>query len=170
MFCIRCLPHPEQLSIRVGVSTWIAALTAALSTGYFCGGGGGGFEAGGVWFGLSIIYLFILSVCSLSAHYLLCKVLKRALESSATDFVAARAGVTQCYSSPMRYSCPSGCQGDYCHGNLSFSVLTEGVLLVRKPSTECELWKCAVSWVIPTIFEMFIYDEVSLSQNEQLKE
>ena len=41
MFRIRCLQQ-EQLSVRVGVSTWIAALTATLSTGHFCEGGEGG--------------------------------------------------------------------------------------------------------------------------------
>lgn len=62
MFRIRCLQQ-EQLSVRVGVSTWIAALTATLSTGHFCEGGGGG---GGVRGG-SLIWLehnlFVYLVC-----------------------------------------------------------------------------------------------------------
>ena len=45
MFRIRCLQQ-EQLSVRVGVSTWIAALTATLSTGHFGEGGGGGGSRG----------------------------------------------------------------------------------------------------------------------------
>jgi len=52
MFRIRCLQQ-EQLSVRVGVFTWIAALTATLSTGHFWGGGrlGRRFRNGGslIW-------------------------------------------------------------------------------------------------------------------------
>lgn len=61
MFRIRCLQQ-EQLSVRVGVSTWIAALTATLSTGHFCEGGGGGWGSRG-----SLIWLehnlFVYLVC-----------------------------------------------------------------------------------------------------------
>ena len=46
MFRIRSLQQ-EQLSVRVGVSTWIAALTATLSTGHFCEEGGGGWGSRG---------------------------------------------------------------------------------------------------------------------------
>ena len=59
MFRIRCLQQ-EQLSIRVGVSTWIEARAATLSTGYFCLGRGG-FEAGSlIWLEHN---LFVSLVC-----------------------------------------------------------------------------------------------------------
>ena len=60
MFRIRCLQQ-EQLSVRVGVSTWIAALTATLSTGHFCEGGGGWGSRGSlIWLEHN---LFVYLVC-----------------------------------------------------------------------------------------------------------
>ena len=62
MFRIRCLQQ-EQLSVREGVSTWIAALTATLSVQVtFVKGGGGGWGSRG-----SLIWLehnlFVYLVC-----------------------------------------------------------------------------------------------------------
>lgn len=59
MFRIRCLQQ-EQLSVRVGVSTWIAALTATLSTSHFCEVGGGVRGGSLIWLEHN---LFVYLVC-----------------------------------------------------------------------------------------------------------